>query len=82
MANPDEGSLACVRLTVGRLSVCLSVPLTAGLEGIEQELTLPPPNKTNLFSATDGMSAKQMAAEGVGRLPQNLAEAVSVRSFP
>ena len=48
------------------------------LEGVEQQLEVPPPNTANLFSETDGMSAKQMAAHGVGRLPQNLSEAVTV----
>ena len=52
------------------------------LEGVEQQLEVPPPNTANLFSETDGMSAKQMAAHGVGRLPQNLAEAVAVTDTP
>eukprot|EP01052_Picozoa_sp_SAG31_P014802 SAG31_NODE_932_length_10913_cov_3.933235_3_plen_212_part_00 len=56
----------------------MALCLAAGLEGIEQELVLPPPNKTNLFSATEGMSVAEMAANGIGRLPQNLAEAVVV----
>ena len=60
----------------------MALCLAAGLEGVEQQLELPPPNTANLFSETDGMSAKQMAAHGVGRLPQNLAEAVAVTDTP
>ena len=45
-------------------AVCVVVALclAAGLEGVEQQLEVPPPNTANLFSETDGMSAKQMAA--------------------
>lgn len=54
--------------------LAFSVMLAAGLEGIEQGYELPPEATNNIFE----MTPEERAVEGIGALPQSLAEAVDV----
>ena len=51
-----------------------SVMLAAGLRGIEQNYELPPEATNNIYE----MTPEERAAEGIGSLPQSLAESVAV----
>jgi glutamine synthetase len=48
--------------------------LAAGLKGVEQGYELPPEATNNIYE----MTTEERAAEGIGSLPQNLAEAIEV----
>jgi len=48
--------------------------LAAGLKGIEEGYELPPEATNNIFE----MTADERAVEGIGQLPQSLADAVDV----
>ena len=50
-----------------------SVMLAAGLKGVEEGYDLPPEATNNIYE----MTPEERAAEGIGSLPQNLAEAVT-----
>ena len=54
--------------------LAFSVMLAAGLKGIEEGYELPPEATNNIFE----MTPEERAAEGIGALPQSLAEAVDV----
>jgi glutamine synthetase len=54
--------------------LAFSVILAAGLKGVEQGYELGPETQVNLFD----LSPEQLAAEGIGPLPQSLAEALDV----
>ena len=54
--------------------LAFSVMLAAGLRGVEKGYELPPEATNNIYE----MTPEERAAEGIGSLPQNLAEAVSV----
>jgi glutamine synthetase len=51
-----------------------SVMLAAGLKGVEEGYELPPEATNNIYE----MTPEERAAEGIGSLPQSLAEAVDV----
>jgi glutamine synthetase len=53
--------------------LAFSVMLAAGLKGVEEGYDLPPEATNNIYE----MTPEERAAEGIGSLPQNLAEAVS-----
>jgi glutamine synthetase len=53
--------------------LAFSVILAAGLKGVEEGYELPPEAANNIYE----MTPEERAAEGIGSLPQNLAEAVS-----
>jgi glutamine synthetase len=53
--------------------LAFSVILAAGLKGVEEGYDLPPEAANNIYE----MTPEERAAEGIGSLPQNLAEAVS-----
>ena len=46
--------------------------LAAGLKGVEEGYDLPPEATNNIYE----MTPEERAAEGIGSLPQNLAEAI------
>jgi glutamine synthetase len=52
--------------------LAFSVMLAAGLKGVEEGYDLPPEATNNIYE----MTPEERAAEGIGSLPQNLAEAV------
>jgi len=54
--------------------LAFSVMLAAGLKGIEQGYELPPEATNNIYE----MTPEERAVEGIGSLPQSLAEAVDV----
>jgi len=54
--------------------LAFSVMLAAGLKGVEEGYDLAPEATDNIYE----MTPEERAAEGIGSLPQNLAEAVSV----
>ena len=54
--------------------LAFSVMLAAGLKGVEEGYDLPPEATNNIYE----MTPEERAAEGIGSLPQNLAEAVTV----
>ncbi|MET0275255.1 MAG: glutamine synthetase family protein [Acidimicrobiia bacterium] len=54
--------------------LAFSVMLAAGLKGVEEGYELPPEATDNIYE----MTPEERAAEGIGQLPQNLAEAISV----
>ena len=54
--------------------LAFSVMLAAGLKGVEQGYELPPEATNNIYE----MTLEERAAEGIGALPQSLAEAVEV----
>jgi glutamine synthetase len=54
--------------------LAFSVMLAAGLKGIEQGYELPPEATNNIYE----MTPEERAAEGIGALPQSLAEAIEV----
>jgi glutamine synthetase len=54
--------------------LAFSVILAAGLKGVEEGYELPPEAANNIYE----MTPEERAAEGIGSLPQSLAEAVSV----
>ena len=54
--------------------LAFSVMLAAGLKGVEQGYELPPEATNNIYE----MTAEERAAEGIGSLPQSLAEAIEV----
>ncbi len=54
--------------------LAFSVMLAAGLKGVEEGYDLPPEATDNIYE----MTPEERAAEGIGSLPQNLAEAISV----
>ena len=53
--------------------LAFSVMLAAGLKGVEEGYDLPPEATNNIYE----MTPEERAAEGIGSLPQNLAEAVT-----
>jgi glutamine synthetase len=53
--------------------LAFSVMLAAGLKGVEDGYDLPPEATNNIYE----MTPEERAAEGIGSLPQNLAEAVT-----
>jgi len=53
--------------------LAFSVMLAAGLKGVEEGYDLPPEETNNIYE----MTPEERAAEGIGSLPQNLAEAVT-----
>jgi glutamine synthetase len=53
--------------------LAFSVMLAAGLKGVEEGYELPPEATNNIYE----MTPEERAAEGIGSLPQNLAEAVT-----
>ncbi len=53
--------------------LAFSVILAAGLKGVEEGYDLPPEATNNIYE----MTPEERAAEGIGSLPQSLAEAVS-----
>jgi glutamine synthetase len=54
--------------------LAFSVMLAAGLKGVEEGYDLPPEATNNIYE----MTPEERAAEGIGSLPQSLAEAVRV----
>jgi glutamine synthetase len=54
--------------------LAFSLILAAGLKGIEEGYDLPPEATNNIYE----MTAEERAAEGIGSLPQSLAEAIEV----
>jgi len=54
--------------------LAFSVMLAAGLKGIEEGYALPPEAANNIYE----MTPEERAAEGIGSLPQSLAEAIEV----
>ena len=54
--------------------LAFSVMLAAGLKGIEEGYDLPPEATNNIFE----MTPDERAVEGIGQLPQSLAEAIDV----
>jgi len=54
--------------------LAFSVMLAAGLEGIEKEYELPDPIEENVFE----MTSEQREQRGIGSLPGNLSEAISI----
>src|SRR5713101_2794857 len=54
--------------------LAFSVMLAAGLRGVEEGYELPPEATNNIYE----MTPEERAAEGIGSLPQSLAEAVTV----
>ena len=54
--------------------LAFSVMLAAGLRGIEKGYELPPEATNNIYE----MTPEERAAEGIGSLPQSLAEAIEV----
>ena len=54
--------------------LAFSAMLAAGLKGIEEGYELPPAATDNIYEMTD----EERAIEGIGRLPQSLAEAIDV----
>src|SRR5436190_13182198 len=54
--------------------LAFSVMLAAGLKGVEQGYDLPPEATNNIYE----MTPEERAAEGIGSLPQSLAEAIEV----
>ena len=54
--------------------LAFSVMLAAGLKGVEQGYELPPEATNNIYE----MTPEERAAEGIGSLPQSLAEAIEV----
>jgi glutamine synthetase len=54
--------------------LAFSVMLAAGLKGVEEGYDLPPEATNNIYE----MTPEERAAEGIGSLPQSLAEAVTV----
>jgi glutamine synthetase len=54
--------------------LAFSVMLAAGLKGVEQGYELPPEATNNIYE----MTLEERAAEGIGSLPQSLAEAIEV----
>jgi glutamine synthetase len=54
--------------------LAFSVMLAAGLKGVEEKYDLPPEARDNVYE----MTPEERAAEGIGSLPQDLAEAISV----
>jgi glutamine synthetase len=54
--------------------LAFSVMLAAGLKGVEQGYELPPEATDNVYE----MTPEERAAEGMGSLPEDLSEAVSV----
>lgn len=53
--------------------LAFSLMLAAGLKGVEEGYELPPEATNNIYE----MTPEERAAEGIGSLPQNLAEAVT-----
>jgi glutamine synthetase len=53
--------------------LAFSVMLAAGLKGVEEGYELPPEATTNIYE----MTPEERAADGIGALPQSLAEAIS-----
>jgi glutamine synthetase len=53
--------------------LAFSVMLAAGLKGVEEGYDLPPEATNNIYE----MTPEERAAEGIGSLPENLAEAVT-----
>ncbi len=53
--------------------LAFSLMLAAGLKGVEEGYDLPPEATNNIYE----MTPEERAAEGIGSLPQNLAEAVT-----
>jgi len=83
IAYGDNNRTACVRIPGGRLEFRLpdsgcnpylvsAALLAAGLDGIDRKLEPGKPNNSNLYEYTPA----QLAAEGIGLLPQNLLEAI------
>ena len=58
----------------GNPYLVFSVMLAAGLEGIEKEYELADPIENNIFLMTD----QQREERGIGSLPRNLSEAISI----
>jgi glutamine synthetase len=54
--------------------LAFSVMLAAGLRGVEEGYDLPPEATNNIYE----MTPEERAAEGIGSLPQSLAEAIEV----
>jgi glutamine synthetase len=54
--------------------LAFSVILAAGLKGVEEGYELPPEATNNIYE----MTPEERAAEGIGSLPQSLAEAITV----
>ncbi len=54
--------------------LAFSVMLAAGLRGVEEGYELPPEATNNIYE----MTAEERLAEGIGSLPQSLAEAIEV----
>jgi glutamine synthetase len=54
--------------------LAFSVMLAAGLKGVEEGYDLPPEATNNIYE----MTPEERAAEGIGSLPQSLAESISV----
>ncbi|HEY3671770.1 MAG TPA: glutamine synthetase family protein [Acidimicrobiia bacterium] len=54
--------------------LAFSLMLAAGLKGVEEGYDLPPEATNNIYE----MTPEERAAEGIGSLPQSLAEAVTV----
>ena len=54
--------------------LAFSVMLAAGLKGVEEGYDLPPEATNNIYE----MTPEERAAEGIGSLPQSLAEALTV----
>ncbi len=80
----DNNRTSMVRIPFGRLEFRLSdagcnpylataAVIAAGMDGIENELAAPVPNNFNHYE----LSPEQLAAKGIGTLPQNLLEAIN-----
>jgi glutamine synthetase len=80
----DNNRTSMVRVPFGRLEFRLSdagcnpylataAVIAAGMDGVENELEAPAPNNFNHYELTPD----QLAAKGIGTLPQNLLEALT-----
>jgi glutamine synthetase len=83
IAYGSNNRSAMVRIPYGRIELRLpdagcnpylvsAAIIAAGLDGIERELTPPPACNENLYT----LSLEEIAARGIGTLPQSLKEAV------
>lgn len=83
IAYGDNNRTACVRIPHGRLEIRLpdagcnpylvsAALIAAGLDGIDRKLDPGKPQNVNLYE----LGAEQLAAQGIGLLPQALNEAI------